>query len=75
MIIKKWTASEKSCGIGVYFSTLATGGLLSVKHPDEYIQNEDKNQIEFVKDSVGYVPKVSTGTGFLDKLFYEVFSQ
>ncbi len=75
VIIKKWTASEKSCGIGVYFSTLATGGLLSVKHPDEYIQNEDKNQIEFVKDSVGYVPKVSKGTGFLDKLFYEVFSQ
>ena len=74
-VIKKWTASEKSCGIGVYFSTLKAGGLLSVSHPDEYIKNNDKNQIEFVKDSVGYVPQSSKGTSFLDKLFYEVFTQ
>lgn len=68
-----WAYSSSSMGIGVYFSTLSAGNILAVSHPDSYIQGKTINQIDFVKDSKGYVPSGSSDSSFLNSLFYRQF--
>ncbi|MBR1638348.1 MAG: hypothetical protein IJ688_03075 [Treponema sp.] len=60
-------------GIGFYFSTLGTNGLMLSIHPSYYIKNKTAEQISFVSDSIGYVPCSVTGSSLLDRLFYTSF--
>lgn len=65
--------SANKAGIGVYFSTLGSNGMLLTVHPSAYIKNKTSEQISFVAESNGYVPAVSTKNSLLDKLFYTSF--
>ena len=57
----------------MFFSPLSEGGLLSVSHPDKYINGKTVQQIDFVSQSQGYVPRIKNNDSFLGKLFYESF--
>ncbi len=65
--------SANKAGIGMYFSTLGSNGMLLTVHPAAYIKNKTSEQISFVTESNGYVPSSVTGSSLLDKLFYTSF--
>lgn len=74
-IIADWASNNESGGLGVYYGTLTAGNLISSIHPDCYIKGKTSNQIQFVIDSLGYVPNINNKNSFLDKLFYTSFKQ
>ena len=69
----KGAISENKSGIGIYFSTLGSNGMMLTVHPSSYIKNQTTEQINFVTESTGYVPSTVTGGSLLDKLFYTSF--
>lgn len=73
VVINSWASDRERGGLGVYFSSLTTGNLLSAIHPGAYIKGRTVDQIKFVTDSTGYVPNDETGQSFIDKLFYASF--
>lgn len=70
LVIDGWSAEKTEYGLGLYFATLAEGGLFASTHPSGYISGKTVNQVDFVKSSEWYVPYKQTGKSFLDKLFY-----
>ncbi len=72
-IIGSWTSAGTKGGLSVFFSPLSEGGLLSVSHPDKYINGKTVQQIDFVSHSHGYVPGNQNNDSFLGKLFYKSF--
>lgn len=72
-VIGSWTSAGAKGGLSVFFSPLSEGGLLSVSHPDKYINGKTVQQIDFVSQSQGYVPSIKNNDSFLGKLFYESF--
>ena len=69
-VIDNWASFGQDGGLGVFFAPLAAGNTIKGSYPAAYIKNNDLYQIEFVKDSVGYVPTIDNSGSFLDKLFY-----
>lgn len=74
-IIYNWSTDDKECGVGIYYGTLTAGNLISSVHPDYYIKGSNPEQIQFVKDSSGYVPSLKSEESFLSKIFYTSFNQ
>lgn len=74
-VINSWSFdSDDNIGdLGIFFSTITTGNLLSSFLPAAYIKGKTVDQILFVKNSNGYVPTSNESTSFLDKLFYKKF--
>jgi len=68
-IISSWASDREEGGLGVYFQTLTTGGLLKTSFDSNYVKDKTYNQILFVSESDGYVPGSKNGDSFLDKLF------
>ncbi len=68
-IISSWASDRDEGGLGVYFQTLTTGGLLKTSFDSNYVKDKTYNQILFVSESDGYVPGSKNGDSFLDKLF------
>lgn len=71
--INSWASDRKKGGVGIYFSTLTVSNLLATVHPSSYIRNKTYDQIDFVNDSLGYVPSADLKGSLLDKLFYMDF--
>ncbi|MCQ2592576.1 MAG: clostripain-related cysteine peptidase [Treponema sp.] len=69
-VILKWASDTEVCGPGIYFQTLGAGGLINTAFDSRYISGKTYNQIDFVTDSLGYVPSGNLRGSFLDKLFY-----
>ena len=69
-IFSKWSSDTTNSGLGVYFGTLTSGNLISKAHNKAYMKNSMMEQIQFVKDSSGYVPGQLGENSFIDKLFY-----
>lgn len=74
VVAESWASDRDRGGLGVYFSTYTSGLLLSVAHPGEYTKGKYANQIQFVKDSNGYVPDTKMGVSLLNKLFYSGYN-
>lgn len=74
-IEKNWASDRERGGLGVYFQTLGAGGLLQTSYNSNYVKDKTYNQIDFVKDSYGYVPTLNQSVSFLDKLFYFQFEE
>lgn len=73
LIISSWASDRENGGLGILFSTLNEGNLLSTVHSSNYIKGKTYEQIAFVNDSVGYVPTKNNSGSLLDKLFYTDF--
>lgn len=69
-----WAADRSRGGLGVYFSTLREGNLLSVTYPAGYVKNKITEQLSFVQDSQGYVPDEVSGISLLNQLFYKSYN-
>ena len=69
-VLNSWASDRDRGGIGVYFQTLSTGGLIQTFYNSNYIKGKAYDQSKFVMDSNGYVPNVNLSESFLDKLFY-----
>lgn len=69
-IVQNWSSDSEEGGLGVYFSTLQTSGIINAVLPSSYIKEKTFPQIEFVSDSNGYVPTEDKNISLLDKLFY-----
>ena len=69
-VLNSWASDRNRGGIGVYFQTLSTGGLIQTFYNSNYIKGKAYDQSKFVMDSNGYVPNVNLSESFLDKLFY-----
>lgn len=67
-VLRNWNSEGYSTSLGVYFSTLTVGNLFSARHPAAYTKNKTANQIDFVQDSLGYVP--GADDSLLEKIFY-----
>lgn len=72
-VINSWASDRERGGLGVYFSSLTTGNLLSAVHPAAYIKGRTVDQIRFVQNSTGYVPGDETGESLIEKIFYTSF--
>lgn len=60
--------------IGVFFITMLQRNVMNVSHEDAYIKGAREFQIEFVKDSLGWVPNlIAKEDSLLDKVFYTSF--
>lgn len=75
-VINSWSfdSDDNNGNLGIFFSTITTGKLLSSFLPTNYIKGKTLDQIMFVKNSNGYVPTKQGDTSFLDKLFYTKFN-
>lgn len=75
-VINSWSydSDDNNGNLGIFFSTITTGNLLSSFLPTNYIKGKTLDQIMFVKNSNGYVPTKQGDTSFLDKLFYTKFN-
>lgn len=69
-----YDSDDNSGNLGVFFSTLTSGNLLSTLLPLSYTKGKTMEQIQFVKNSDGYVPTLEGNSSFLDKLFYTNFN-
>lgn len=69
-----YDSDDSSGNLGVFFSTLTSGNLLSTLLPLTYSKGKTMEQIQFVKNSNGYVPTDVGNSSFLDKLFYTNFN-
>jgi len=73
LFLETWASDRDKGGLGLYFSTLTSSGLLSTVHPSSYIKNKTYDQIDFVLDTEGYVPTSACSGSLIDKLFYAKF--
>lgn len=70
-VFNSWASDRMEGGLGVYFGTLTAGNLIGAVHDRAYVKDAVMEQIQFVKDSQGYVPGQKEKDSLIDKLFYK----
>ncbi len=72
-VVNSWASDRLRGGLGVYFSSLTEGNLLTTTYSPAYIKGRTVDQNKFVLDSNGYVPAENTQDSLLDKIFFTAF--
>ncbi|WP_294429781.1 clostripain-related cysteine peptidase [uncultured Treponema sp.] len=74
-VFRSWSASGKTCSLGLFFCVYRNSSVIQSSHPAMYVNGAREPLLSrFVRDCTGYVPLRDENVSLLNRLFYTNFN-